>query len=274
MIQATGKIKVANAKQSVAVQKALFAKGYGWYKSLEKELANTDANSLTWGEWEYEPKRIFIFTYQTRLDDDRVPVHTLSDFNLDEDGNELPLLKVGQKVTVSKELLADVCMRDTATIDSVFTIFALGSENDRPFGGSAKFFYLFPNGRAYHGQNGQKESGMRFIGTVIPVATEQPAPKPLTPGSQAIDTKNRTCQILAIAEGFALCKYKEEPTQKHPVRAVELGKLRTKPEPVTVSLNCEYTATLDTDGATVGCQHISPEAMDEVVAAWRKIRKA
>lgn len=85
MIQNKGKIGPLTPEQSEMVQKRLFALNYRWLGNY-KIIQHTDAPWLIWSKVGY----ITFRSGQTEFDGDSRPAHTLRDFSLDEDSNELP----------------------------------------------------------------------------------------------------------------------------------------------------------------------------------------
>lgn len=87
MIQERGKIRVANAKQSEAVQRALFVKGYTWASS------GNNASYLT-KPFLYWDNSFMAYDDEACVEDfeyNENPLHTLSDFGIEEVSNERPI---------------------------------------------------------------------------------------------------------------------------------------------------------------------------------------
>lgn len=137
--------------------------------------------------------------------------------------------------------------------------------------GNKKWYGFKDNGCKIGGEFG------RDINTIFPVeAASQPKKLRFKLDDPAIDTKGRKCTIMAIAGGYALCDYGARPGQKHPVRAVELRKLRPRSAPIQFPLNDRTTIQVDENGVSFinedGIQSGPLSIIDELVEARAKMQ--
>lgn len=115
------------------------------------------------------------------------------------------------------------------------------------------------------------------INTIFPVQATQPAQEPaqayedgnLKEGSPVLDNKDRPCTILAIREGYAMCRFAEGPSQNHPVRTVELRKLR--PAETTFTL-ANRSAIADKRGVTIEGITMSIAELEKALFEAKKIQ--
>lgn len=194
---------------------------------------------------------------------DDLKVHTLTDFNLREDGTQL----------VPNEGACDLrgCSEGVRREVEKLVSEALPTKelSDQQRAANAGFYvwnpkYMFVETEGWDGEDDLLTPS--DLGIHEPDQSEASGKtSAIKVGARALDSKNRTCTILAIAQGYALCRYANTPEQKHPVRAVELRKLR--PASYTVDLSESLMAIVEPKGVTIEGITFSLDALNKLVDA-------